>query len=63
MLGHSHAKVKYAALQLLGQFSNDNKPQFQEKYFDTLVPKLIQVLHDPIPRVVSHDLACITNLF
>jgi hypothetical protein len=29
MLGHSHPKVKYAALQLLGQYSNDAKPEFQ----------------------------------
>lgn len=29
----SHPKVRYAAIQALGQYSDDLKPTFQEKYF------------------------------
>lgn len=62
-LAHYHPKVRYAALQLLGQLSDDQGPQFEEKYFDVLMPKLLACISDPVPRVVSHTFACLTNFF
>ncbi len=33
-LTDSHPKVRFAAIQVLGQLSNDANPEFQNKYFN-----------------------------
>lgn len=56
-----HPKVRFAAVQLLGQFSDDLKPDFQNKYFNQLMPIIINGFKDNVERVASHWLACMTN--
>jgi importin-5 len=55
--------VRYAALHLLGQFSDDLKPEFQELYYDSFIKFTTKLLVDPVPRVVAHTFACATNFF
>jgi hypothetical protein len=62
-LENPHPKIRYASFHLIGQYSDEMKPDFQEKYFDAIVPTMIKLLQDPVPRVVAHDLACLTNFF
>ena len=54
-------KVRYAALHCIGQFSDDAKIIFQERYTEKVLPNLIKMFSDPISRVVSHVLAAMTN--
>ena len=60
-LKDEHPKVRYAALQTIGQFGDDSKPDFQIRYTDKVLPALIEIFNDPIPRVISHTLAALTN--
>lgn len=60
-LKDEHPKVRFAALQCFGQFADDSKPEFQQKYTDKVLPGLIELLNDTVPRVVSHSLAALTN--
>lgn len=53
--------LRYAACHAVGQISDDMQPKFQEIYGDAIYPKLIDLLQDPIPRVISHSAACLTN--
>lgn len=62
-MANNHPKIRYASIHLIGQYSDDLKPHFQERYYDVAVPLMINLLQDPIPRVVSHVFACITNFF
>ena len=53
--------LRYASCHAIGQISDDMQPKFQETYGDLLYPRIIALLQDPIPRVVSHAAACLTN--
>jgi hypothetical protein len=53
--------LRYAACHAIGQISDDMNPKYQELYGATTYPKLVQLLKDPIPRVVSHSAAALTN--
>lgn len=57
----SHPKVRYAALQLIGQFCDDMKPNFQQVYGTEILPFIFTCIKDEIPRVQSHAMACLTN--
>lgn len=54
-------RIRYACCHLLGQYADDLNPDFQEMhhalYFQTILP----LLSDPVPRVVAHALASLTN--
>jgi hypothetical protein len=39
------------------------KPEFQDKYYDLIVPEMIKFFQDPVPRVVAHSYSCFTNFF
>jgi len=52
-LDHPHPRVRYTALHALGQLSNDQAPDFQDKYHSTVMPVLLQKMEDPIDRVAS----------
>lgn len=60
---NEHPKVRYAALHAIGQMADSKVGEFQERYLDTVTPVVVQMLNDSIPRVVSHALAAIINLF
>lgn len=59
--GHENPMLRYAACHAIGQISDDMKPKYQELYGTQTYPKLVQLLQDPIPRVVSHSAAALTN--
>jgi hypothetical protein len=58
---HPSPMLRYASCHAIGQISDDMQPKFQELYGDVLYPKLVDLLSDPIPRVISHAAACLTN--
>ena len=61
-LKHPHPMMRYASCHAIGQISDDMQPKFQEKYGDSIFPELLQLLQaDPVPRVVSHSAAALTN--
>lgn len=61
-LKHENPMMRYAACHAIGQISDDMQPKFQEKFGDAILPELILLLQsDPVPRVVSHSAAALTN--
>jgi hypothetical protein len=56
-----HPKVRYGALQAIGQICDDMKPNFQQVYGEELLPLIINRTQDEVPRVQSHAMACLTN--
>ena len=59
---NEHPKVRYASLHAIGQIADDKKAAFQERYLHVILPKVLDLLNDNAPRVVSHCFAAITNL-
>ena len=61
-LKHENPMMRYAACHAIGQISDDMQPRFQQKYGNDVFPELILLLqNDPVPRVVSHSAAALTN--
>ena len=60
-LQHPNPKIRYAALHCIGQISDDMTEEFQETYGADVLPALIKVLEDPVPRVSAHCCSAITN--
>lgn len=59
---HENPMMRYAACHAIGQISDDMQPRFQQKYGNDIFPELIIILQsDPVPRVVSHSAAALTN--
>ena len=46
---------------MFGQLSDDMKPDFQLQYSHNLLPLIISMAQDSIPRVQAHAMACLTN--
>lgn len=57
----SNPMLRYASCHAIGQISDDMQPKFQEVYGNTVLPELINLLNDQVPRVVSHSAAALTN--
>ena len=60
-LEHPNPKIRYAALHCIGQISDVMTEEFQETYGAEVLPALIKVLEDPVPRVSAHCCSAITN--
>lgn len=61
-LKHTNPMMRYAACHAIGQISDDMQPKFQEKFGDAIFPELLLLVqNDPVPRVVSHSAAALTN--
>lgn len=60
-LEHPNPKIRFAALHCIGQISDDMSEDFQETYGSDVLPALIKVLDDPVPRVSAHCASAITN--
>lgn len=61
-LKNDNPMMRYAACHAIGQISDDMQPKFQEKFGDAIFPELLVILqNDPVPRVVSHSAAALTN--
>lgn len=54
-------RIRYACCHLLGQFADDLQPDFQEQHKDIYFATILPLLNDPVPRVVAHALASLTN--
>lgn len=63
-LGDSHPRVRYAAINGLGQMANDFSPTFEKKFHATVLPRLCEILADNShPRVQAHAGAALVNFF
>ena len=60
-LSHPNPMLRYASCHAIGQISDDMQLKFQELYGDVLFPKLVDLLSDPIPRVIAHSASCLAN--
>lgn len=60
-LVHPNPKIRYASLHCIGQLSDDMTEDFQEAFGNDVLPALIAVLDDPVPRVSAHCASAITN--
>ena len=57
-----HCRVRYAAINALGQMCTDCKPHVQRpKYAALVLPTLMTALEDGAPRVRSHAAAALVN--
>ena len=50
-------------MHIIGQYSDDMKPNFQKTYGEQIIPLIINMSNDSIPRVQAHAMACMTNYF
>lgn len=57
----SNAMLRYASCHAIGQISDDMQPRFQDVYGNGVLPELVSLLRDTVPRVVSHAAAALTN--
>jgi hypothetical protein len=58
-----HPRVRWAAVNTLGQMSSDFSPDIQKKYLAQVLPALVSVMDDKAhPRVQSHSAAASINL-
>jgi vesicle coat complex subunit len=60
-LEHPNPKIRFAALHCLGQISDDMTEDFQETYGHQVLPALVKILDDQVPRVSAHCASAITN--
>lgn len=57
-----HPRVRYAALNTLGQMCTDFGPYLQEEHHGAIFPKLLlQMETEQVPKVQAHCCACIIN--
>lgn len=57
-----HPRLRYAALECIGQYAHDFQPEFQEQ-FHKMIPQLLNIMADSAhPRVQRHAAATIFNL-
>jgi len=60
-LEHPNPRIRYAALHCIGQISDDMTEDFQDSYGAQILPAMIKVLDDPVPRVSAHCSSALTN--
>ena len=55
------SRVRFAAINFLGQGAADFIPQFQVEFHEVVIPILIRALDDPSERVQAHAAAALIN--
>lgn len=60
-VNHENPRIRYACLHCLGQLSDDMAPELEEKYHQVIIPMFMSRVDDPVPRVLSHAFAGMTN--
>jgi len=60
---HQNPKIRFAALQCIGQIADDMTEEFQDNFHEQVLPAIISLLSDPVPRVQAHACAALTNFF
>ena len=56
-----HPRVKWAAINTIGQMATDFGPDLQENHHDTVLPALMFAMEDGSARVQSHAAAAVIN--
>lgn len=52
-LKHPHPRIRYTSLHAIGQLANDQAPQFQEEFHQTVMPLLLEASDDQVDRVAA----------
>ncbi|KAF8561433.1 hypothetical protein P879_10336 [Paragonimus westermani] len=60
-LADPHARVRYAACNSIGQMASDFGPKLQKAHHSVVLPALVQVLDDAVPRVQANAGAALVN--
>ncbi|KAF7250134.1 hypothetical protein EG68_09707 [Paragonimus skrjabini miyazakii] len=60
-LADPHARVRYAACNSIGQMASDFGPKLQKSHHSVVLPALVQVLDDTVPRVQANAGAALVN--
>eukprot|EP00667_Euglena_gracilis_P001769 EG_transcript_1769 len=56
-----HERVRWAAVHCVAQLSNDFAPGLQNTFHPTIMPALMAMLNDPVPRIVADTANAIVN--
>ncbi|TPP65936.1 Karyopherin (importin) beta 3 [Fasciola gigantica] len=56
-----HPRVRYAACNSVGQMASDFGPKLQKNHHSIVLPALVQVLDDSVPRVQANAGAALVN--
>uniref|UniRef100_A0A7S3C1U5 TOG domain-containing protein n=1 Tax=Haptolina ericina TaxID=156174 RepID=A0A7S3C1U5_9EUKA len=59
--GDQHPRVRWAAINAVGQMSTDFGPELQEQLHETVVVALVVAMDDPCKRVQAHAAAAVIN--
>uniref|UniRef100_A0A7S4LGY4 C2H2-type domain-containing protein n=1 Tax=Eutreptiella gymnastica TaxID=73025 RepID=A0A7S4LGY4_9EUGL len=60
-LGDAHERVRWAAVHCIAQLANDFCPGFQLAFHSAVLPALMRMLSDSVPRIVAHTANAIVN--
>ncbi|KAA0199807.1 Karyopherin (importin) beta 3 [Fasciolopsis buskii] len=60
-LADPHPRVRYAACNSVGQMASDFGPKLQKNHHSIVLPALVQVLDDAVPRVQANAGAALVN--
>jgi len=60
-VGSDNPRIRYACLHCLGQLSDDMSPELEQHYHQKIIPMFMSRIDDPVPRVLSHAFAGLTN--
>ena len=61
LVGHSHPRVRFAAIHCIGQIVEDSDEDFSEEYNEIIMTALMAAFDDPIARVQRHACAATCN--
>lgn len=61
-LESQHPKVRFAAIHCIGMIAYDMKGDFAARYYQDVIPILINLLNDSVQHVVGHNLSALTNI-
>ncbi|VDK40821.1 unnamed protein product [Taenia asiatica] len=56
-----HPRVRYAACNAIGQMAADFGPKLQKNYHSAIIPAILHVLDDEVPRVQANAGAALVN--
>jgi hypothetical protein len=62
-LSNGNPKVRHASAHAIGQLADDMPNDFQKRYNETVIPGLVLLMDDSVPRVAAHACAALTNFF
>jgi len=57
-----YPKVRFAAIQCIGMIAYDMKGDFAARYYQDVIPILVNTLNDSVQHVVGHNLSAMTNI-